>query len=105
VEFRPTTGLGHQIRVHLQSLGLPIVGDDAYGGERLLLSRLKPDYKKRTGVEERPLLQRMFLHAERVAFHDVDGTVAVAEAPMPEDLAVALRHVEKHRSTRRTQCD
>jgi 23S rRNA pseudouridine955/2504/2580 synthase len=105
VECRPTTGRGHQIRVHLQSLGLPIVGDDAYGGERLLLSRLKPDYKKRTGVEERPLLQRMFLHAERVAFHDVDGTVAVAEAPMPEDLAVALRHVEKHRSTRRTQCD
>lgn len=105
LQCEPTTGRGHQIRVHLQSIGHAIVGDEAYGGERLLLSRLKPDYKKRTGVEERPLLQRMFLHAERVAFPDVDGNIAVAEAPMPEDLAVALRHVEKHRSARRTQCD
>ena len=105
LECRPTTGRGHQIRVHLQSIGHPIVGDESYGGERLLLSRLKPDYKKRMGVEERALLQRMFLHAERVAFCDVDGNDAVAEAPLPEDLAVALRHVEKHRSARRTQCD
>ena len=105
LELRPTTGRGHQIRVHLQSIGHPIVGDASYGGERLLLSRLKSDYKKRTGVEERPLLQRMFLHAERVAFSDVDGNQVVADAPMPEDLVVALRHVEKHRSPRRTQCD
>lgn len=105
LELHPTTGRSHQIRVHLQSIGHAIVGDQAYGGERLLLSRLKAAYKKRTGVEERPLLERMFLHAERVAFSDVDGTEVVADAPMPEDLAVALRHVEKHRSPRRTQCD
>ncbi|MGK0303928.1 MAG: RluA family pseudouridine synthase [Planctomycetota bacterium] len=105
LELRPTTGRGHQIRVHLQSIGYPIVGDVPYGGERLLLSRLKAAYKKRTGVEERPLLERMFLHAEQVVFFDVDGTEVVADAPMPEDLAVALRHVEKHRSPRRTQCD
>lgn len=104
--LHPTTGRGHQLRVHLQSVGLPIVGDEDYGGERLLLSRLKPDYKKRTGVEERPLLQRMFLHAERVRFRDVDGAELDVEAPLPEDLAVALRHVEKHaNSTRRPQCD
>jgi RluA family pseudouridine synthase len=103
--LRPTTGRSHQIRVHLQSIGLPIVGDQGYGGERLLLSRLKAAYKKRTGVEERPLLERMFLHAEQVVFSDVDGNEVVADAPMPEDLAVALRHVEKHRSQRRTQCD
>jgi hypothetical protein len=47
----------------------------------------------------------MFLHAEQVVFSDVDGNEVVADAPMPEDLAVALRHVEKHRSQRRTQCD
>jgi RluA family pseudouridine synthase len=104
--LHPTTGRGHQLRVHLQSVGHPIVGDEDYGGERLLLSRLKPDYKKRTGVEERPLLQRMFLHAERVSFRDVDGSEIDVEAPLPEDLAVALRHVEKHaNSTRRPKCD
>ncbi len=96
LELRPTTGRGHQLRVHLQSAGHPIVGDESYGGERLLLSRLKPDYKKRTGVDERPLLQRMFLHAERVRFHDLDGALVDVAAPMPEDLEVALRHVEKH---------
>jgi len=104
--LHPTTGRGHQLRVHLQSIGHSIVGDEDYGGERLLLSRLKPDYKKRTGVEERPLLQRMFLHAERVSFRDVDGTEVDVEAPLPDDLAVALRHVEKHaNSTRRPKCD
>lgn len=101
VELRPSTSRGHQLRVHLSSIGHAIVCDEGYGGERLLLSRLKPDYKMRPGVVERPLLQRMFLHAERVAFVDVDGNNVVAEAPMPEDLAVALRHVEKHTSTRR----
>lgn len=106
LELHPTTGRGHQLRVHLQSRRHPIVCDEDYGGERLLLSRLKADYKKRTGVEERPLLQRMFLHAERVSFRDVDGSEIDVEAPLPDDLAVALRHVEKHaNSTRRPKCD
>ena len=103
--LQPATGRGHQLRVHLQSVGHPIVGDEDYGGERLLLSRLKPDYKKRTGVEERPLLQRMFLHAERVRFQDLDGVDLDVESPLPEDLTVALRHVEKHASARRSPCD
>ena len=103
--LRPTTGRGHQLRVHLQALGHPIVGDEDYGGERLLLSRLKPDYKQRTGVDERPLLHRMFLHAERVQFQDIDGVDVDAAAPLPEDLAVALRQVEKYASARRPHCD
>ncbi|MFK7742522.1 MAG: pseudouridine synthase [Planctomycetota bacterium] len=96
VELRPSTGRGHQLRVHLQAIGHTIVGDTDYAGEQLLLSRLKPDYKKRKGVTERPLLQRMFLHAERIACPDVDGQSIMATCPLPDDLAVALRHVEKH---------
>ena len=105
VELRPATSRGHQVRVHPASIGHAIVCDQDYGGERLLLSGLKPDYKMRPGVVERPLLQRMFLHVERVAFADADGNDVVAEAAMPDDLKVALRHVVKHTSTRRTQCD
>ena len=56
----------------------------------MLLSRLKPDYRQRTGVDERPLLQRMFLHAERVRFLDIDGVEVDVTAPLPEDLTVAL---------------
>lgn len=102
LELRPGTHRGHQLRVHLASLGHAIVCDDDYGGERLLLSRLKADYKNRPGVVERPLLQRMFLHAERVELVDVDGNRVVADAPLPDELAVALRHVEKYTSTPRT---
>lgn len=103
--LHPTTGRGHQLRVHLLSVGHPIVADEDYGGERLLLSRLKPDYRQRKGVEERPLLNRMFLHAERVRLRDVDGSDLDVEAPLPEDLSVVLRHVEKHASARRPHCD
>lgn len=105
LELHPTTGRGHQLRAHLQSIGHPIVGDGDYGGEVLLLSRLKRDYKKRTGVEERPLVQRMFLHAERLSFEDVGGQRVDVETPLPDDLATALRRIEKHQSRRRTQCD
>ncbi len=112
LELSPTTGRGHQLRVHLQSVSMPIVADDDYGGEPLLLSELKPDYRRRKGVAERPLLQRMFLHAERVLFEDVDGAAVDVAAPLPEDLAVALRHVEKHggdgtgvAGARRPSCD
>lgn len=87
----PTTGRTHQLRVHLNAIGHPIVGDRDYGGEPLLLSQLKPKWKHRRGVEERPLLQRMFLHAATLQFEDVDGTRVVVTAPLPDELQIALR--------------
>jgi 23S rRNA pseudouridine1911/1915/1917 synthase len=105
LELRPRTGRSHQLRVHLQSIGHPIVGDSDYGGEELLLSRLKAGYKLRRGVPERPLLSRMFLHAERLSFTDVDGGRADVECPWPEDLAVALRQLASHDERRRRPCD
>jgi 23S rRNA pseudouridine955/2504/2580 synthase len=90
VRVFPRTGRGHQIRVHLQSLGHPIVADPDYGGARLFLSDLKRGYKRRPGVTERPLLTRMFLHAAAIALPDADGTPIEVEAPLPDDLRVAL---------------
>lgn len=89
----PATGRSHQLRVHLQSAGHPIVGDGDYGGEPLLLSAIKSSYKLRAGVAERPLLRRMFLHAERVSFRDLDGRDVAVDAPLPEDLAMPLRRL------------
>lgn len=103
--LRPHTGRGHQLRVHLQSIGHPIVGDRDYGGGPLLLSSLKSGYKRRPGMPERPLLQRMFLHAEALACLDLDGRRLAAEAPLPEDLAVPLRHLEHPLERRRQPCD
>jgi 23S rRNA-/tRNA-specific pseudouridylate synthase len=99
--LRPTTGRTHQLRVHLQSVGHAIVADRDYGGEPLLLSRLKPGYKLRPGVVERPLVERMFLHAERLAFRDLDGREVVVETPLPDELAVALRQLENFATRRR----
>ncbi len=101
LELRPATGRGHQLRVHLASCGHPIVGDRDYGGEPLLLSAIKSDYKLRPGVAEPPLVRRMFLHAEQLAFPDVDGTAVAAEAPLPAELATALRKLERFGAARR----
>ncbi len=105
LELRPATGRGHQLRVHLQSVGHPIAGDRDYGGEPLLLSRIKPGYKLRVGVDERPLAPRMFLHAERLAFRDLDGTPVEVTTPLPDDLAPALRQLDHHDEARRRPCD
>ncbi|MBK5297138.1 MAG: RluA family pseudouridine synthase, partial [Vicinamibacteria bacterium] len=69
------TGRTHQIRVHLNAIGHPIVGDATYGGVR---ARVPQDL--------RPVLrlERPFLHASRLAFtHPTDGRPMSFEAPLP----------------------
>jgi len=102
VRLFPKTGRGHQLRVHLQSCGHPIVGDTAYGGRPLMLSSFKVGYKARRGVEERPLVGRMFLHAERLVLpapetvgFDLDGGAADVRAPLPADLRVGLEKLRR----------
>jgi 23S rRNA pseudouridine1911/1915/1917 synthase len=69
------TGRTHQIRVHLQAIGHPIVGDAEYGAP---------------GAD--PLgLERQFLHAARLGFtHPVTGEAVVCTSPLPADLVAAL---------------
>jgi RluA family pseudouridine synthase len=55
LECFPLTYRTHQVRVHAQYTGLPLVGDTAYGGKQLWLSSLKRDYRLKPGREERPL--------------------------------------------------
>jgi 23S rRNA pseudouridine1911/1915/1917 synthase len=78
LEAAPQTGRTHQIRVHLRSIGHPVLGDRVYGG---------------TGDEARRLgLTRPFLHSWRIAFkHPVTGEWIEREEPLPEDLSSALR--------------
>jgi 23S rRNA pseudouridine1911/1915/1917 synthase len=68
LEIYPKTGRTHQIRVHLASIGHPIVGDELYG-------------KKGKKFASRPLL-----HAHKILFqHPVKKTPLQVEAPIPED--------------------
>jgi RluA family pseudouridine synthase len=92
----PLTARAHQIRVHLRHAGLPIVGDELYGGKRLWLSRLKPNYRLKPGHEERPLISRAALHAEELTLpHPVTGQTVTITAPWPKDLKVAVKYLRQ----------
>jgi 23S rRNA pseudouridine1911/1915/1917 synthase len=75
---RLETGRTHQIRVHLQAIGHPVVGDDVYGDGR----RAPAPFDE---------LGRLFLHASGLGFdHPVTGERLTFTSPLPGDLAEAL---------------
>lgn len=72
------SGRTHQIRVHLASIGHPVMGDDVYGGG---------GGRKVAGL----LPKRHFLHAAWLVFnHPVTGLLLDLRSPLPEDLSNAL---------------
>ena len=78
LEAELRTGRTHQIRVHLQYLGFPILGDGKYG-DRVLNATLARCV--------RAPLRRMFLHAHSFAFvHPVTGGEVRIVSPLPPDL-------------------
>lgn len=87
----------HQIRAHLRSVGLPLVGDPLYDGKPLFLSNLKPGYQPKSGQAEAPLLGRPAVHAEELRLpHPVTGQELRLTAPWPHDLLVALKYLRKY---------
>jgi 23S rRNA pseudouridine1911/1915/1917 synthase len=80
------TGRTHQIRVHLSSIGHPVVGDALYGG----VHRRVPGDLRAVRHLERP-----FLHAARLAFrHPVDERAMEFESELPEDLKRVLEELK-----------
>ncbi len=74
LECRAVTGRLHQVRVHLDSIGCAILGDDLYGP-----------------VEVRHAAPRLALHAHRLAFaHPVTGVPIDVRSPFPKDLRSTL---------------
>jgi 23S rRNA pseudouridine955/2504/2580 synthase len=85
LEVTIKTGRTHQIRVHLASEGLPIVGDDKYGNFEINKSLLRA-----TGAGA---LKRMFLHAWRLQCkHPVTGEALELKADLPPELMQFLLH-------------
>lgn len=69
---RILTGRTHQIRVHLQSQGYPIVGDKLYKIKNLKMNEIP--------------LDRLFLHAHRLGIELMDGTEKLFVSPLPDEL-------------------
>jgi len=90
------TGRMHQVRVHLQAIGCPLIGDADYGGAPLLLSQIKKKYKPKEDEPERPLLDRPALHAEQLTFaQPTTGAPRTIVAPWPKDLTLAVKYLRK----------
>jgi 23S rRNA pseudouridine955/2504/2580 synthase/23S rRNA pseudouridine1911/1915/1917 synthase len=96
VKFQIHTGRTHQIRVHAQHIGHPIVCDDIYGDAKpVLLSAIKRNFKlSKTAEEERPILSRLALHSYQLSF-TFRGNRYHIEAPVPKDLSALLQQLRK----------
>lgn len=97
VQFQIHTGRTHQIRVHMQHIGHPIVCDELYGdGAPILVSSLKKNFNLSKNVEEeQPILSRLGLHAQQLQFDDADGNHYDMEAPLPKDMRALLQQLRK----------
>jgi len=91
------TGRTHQIRVHMKHLGHTLAFDPLYGSDKpILLSSFKKKYRENRNKVERPLLDRLSLHAKQLKFHHprLDKQM-VFEAPLSKELVVCVKQLKK----------
>ncbi|MGB7191309.1 MAG: RluA family pseudouridine synthase [Acidobacteriaceae bacterium] len=93
VSVRIETGRTHQIRVHLASIGHPVVGDTLYGAPGTMKAGLQ---RKKSDPEPEALaLNRNFLHAAELEFaHPITGKPLALKSSLPEELRSFQRNLE-----------
>jgi 23S rRNA pseudouridine1911/1915/1917 synthase len=97
VQFQIHTGRTHQIRVHMQYIGHPIVCDELYGnGHPVFISSFKKKFKLSKSEDgEKPILSRLALHSSLLNFRDGNANEYTIEAPMPKDMKALLQQLRK----------
>jgi 23S rRNA pseudouridine1911/1915/1917 synthase len=91
------TGRMHQIRLHMEKLNTPILGDLLYNSHTKVLASIPDNMKKKTADLLQNHLTRQALHAWRLAFkHPITEKPFVFYAPLPTDMIYVLDWLEKH---------
>jgi 23S rRNA pseudouridine955/2504/2580 synthase len=95
IECRPVTGRMHQIRIHLAAQQSSITGDTLYGGKIPYMSKFKKKFKLGKFEEEKPVFNRVALHARSITLEWKDEPYTF-EAPYPHDLEVFIKLLGKY---------
>jgi 23S rRNA pseudouridine1911/1915/1917 synthase len=92
LELTLHTGRQHQIRLHLEKLGHPLLGERVYTAAESASAKASAFAKAPADRSARQDSSRPMLHAWRLAFpHPITGTRISVEAPMPPDFVKTLR--------------
>jgi len=100
VRVRIETGRTHQIRVHMASIGHPVVGDTLYGASSQITDQVAAQAApsraaRRNAQPERLKLGRNFLHAAELEFtHPISRKLLQLKAPLPQELEKFLSRLE-----------
>lgn len=92
------TGRLHQIRIHFESIGYPLAIDAIYGRrEAFFLSEIKgKKYRLGKGQEERPLMDRVILHAAKLhVTHPRTGEELAFEGDLPKDFGAVVKQLRR----------
>ena len=97
LEIMPSTGRTHQIRVHMKSIGHPIIFDDVYGGGIKMIKSFHVKYTKLLKSIFKSM-DRVALHAKSIKFLHPNKDIVEYDAPIPDDFKKVINLIKSNES-------